>query len=129
MATPVYIEQAVAAALKASPEVGALADDRVYPLHLPQGATLPAIVYQRIESTPNNTLRGYGSESVTLALHSYAQAYEQAKELALAARGVMAAAPLLAMAMKEADAYDEKVELPRVSVEYLVQQSGGHDHG
>ncbi len=129
MATPVYIEQAVAAALKASAEVGALAADRVYPLKLPQGATLPAIVYQRVESTPDNTLQGYGSESVTLALRSYAQVYEQAKELALAARGVMAAEPFRAMAMKEADVYDEKIELPCVSTEYLVQQSGGYDHG
>ena len=129
MTTPVYIEQAVAAALSTSPEVMSLADDRVYPLKMPQGAMLPAVVYRRAETSPAYTLRGYSSELVTLALSSFAQTYAEAKELALAVRSVMTTAPLNAILLNESDLDDEEVEVPCVVAEYLCQQSGGHYHG
>ena len=124
-----YIEQAVAAALTASPEVEALVSGRVYPLKLPQGTVLPAVTYQRTDSSPDYTLQGYGSESVTLMLNSFGPTYEEAKELAMAVRGVMTAAPFKAMVRKEADLTDENIEDPCVSTEYLVQQGGGQYHG
>jgi hypothetical protein len=74
-------------------------------------------------------LQGYGSESVVLTLHSFALAYEEAKELARAARRVMAAAPISAMLRKEADVHDENTGAFCVSAEYLVQQTGGYCHG
>ncbi|MCL1940029.1 MAG: DUF3168 domain-containing protein [Desulfovibrionaceae bacterium] len=128
MAT-VYIEQAVAAALNASVEIAALAADRVYPVKAPQGSALPAVTYQRTGSSPDYTLQGYGSETVTLTLNSLAPTYEEAKELAIAVRAVMTAAPIRAVVQKEVDLDDEKIEAPCVSTEYLVQQSGGHYHG
>ena len=117
-----YIEQAVADALIASAEVGALVEGRVYPLEPPQGATLPAVAYQRIETSPNYTLQGYGSESVTLALSSFAADYALMKELALAVRKVLTAAPFMATVRQEADVYGEEVEFPHVRTEYLMQQ-------
>ncbi|MDR2696033.1 MAG: DUF3168 domain-containing protein [Deltaproteobacteria bacterium] len=129
MATPVYVEHAVDAALRASAEVVALCAGRVYPLKLPQGAMLPAVAYLRTAGSPDYTLQGYGSESVTLVLNSFAPTYGEAKDLALAVRRVMAAAPINAILRKEADVYDENAEAPCVSAEYLVQQSGGHCHG
>jgi hypothetical protein len=129
MTTPVYIEQTVAAALKASAQVAALVADRVYPVKAPHGTTMPAVTYQRTDSSPNYTLQGYGSESVTLTLNSLATTYEQAKELAIAVRAVMTAAPVKAVVQKEVDLNDEEIEDPCVSTEYLVQQSGGHNHG
>ena len=129
MATPVYIEQAVEAALKASPEIFALAAGRVYPLRLPQNPVLPAVTYQRTDSSPDNTLLGYGSENVVLTVNSLASVYGDATELALAVRAVMAAAPINAILRKEIHLYEEDAELPCVSSEYLVQQSGGHAHG
>ncbi len=119
------IEQAIADALISSAEVGALISGRVYPVTLPPGATLPALVYRRIESVPQYTLQGYGSESVTLALESFAETYAEVKELAFAVRGVMTAVPFMAMVMKEADVRGENGELPCVRTEYLVQQTGG----
>lgn len=127
--TAFSIERAVAAALTASPEVAALVSGRVYPLKLPQGAVLPAITYQRTYSSPEYTLQGYGSESVTLTLNSFGPAYEEAKELAMAVRGVMTVAPFKAMVRKEVDLTDETIEDPCVSTEYLVQQRGGQYHG
>ena len=129
MTTPVYIEQAVAAALGASPEITALCGDRIYPFRLPKEAILPAVVYRRVDSAPAYTLLGYSSEAVTLAVSSFAQVYEGAKELALAVRGVMAAPSLNAILLKEADLDDKEIETPCVIAEYLCQQSGGHYHG
>ena len=127
MTTPVYIEQTVAAALGSSPEITALCDGRVYPLKMPQGTTLPALVYLRAEGTPEYTLQGYGSESVVIAVNSFAHTYEEAKELALAVRPVMTAPPIKAILQKDADVYDEDVAALCVSAEYLCQQKGVHN--
>lgn len=45
------IEDALRARLLADADVAALVATRVYPLKLPQGATFPAVVYQRISTT------------------------------------------------------------------------------
>ncbi len=121
-----YIERTVADALTASAEVGALVANRVYPLTLPQGGGMPAVVYQRVESSPNYTMQGYGSETVTLALSSFAGTYAEMKDLALAVRGVMTAMPFRAVVLKEADVCAEESELPHVRTEYLIQQTGGY---
>jgi hypothetical protein len=119
MTTSVYIEQTVADALNASAKIAALCNDRVFPLKLPQGAMLPAIVYRRESGRPEYTLQGCSCESVVLALNSYALTYEEAKELALAVRGVMTMPPLRAILQKDTDLYEENVEIPCVRAEYL----------
>lgn len=129
MATPVYIEKVVAAALKASPEVKAFCAGRVYPLQIPQGTILPAVVYQRTYSSPDYTLGGYGSEGVLLMINSFAATYAAAKDLALAVRAAMAAAPLNAIWRNEMDLLDENIGATCVTAEYLVQQTGGYCYG
>ena len=44
------IEEALVALLEGDADVGALAGDRIYPIVVPAGATLPAIAYQRIST-------------------------------------------------------------------------------
>lgn len=129
MAAPVYIEKAIAAALKASPEVSAACAGRVYPLKIPQGTVLPAVVYQRTYSDPAYTLSGYTSEGVVLMLNSFALTYEEAKVLALAVRSALAAAPLNAILRNETDLHEEQSDVFCVSAEYLCQQTGGYCHG
>ena len=126
MAAPVYIEKAIAAALKAAPEVSALCSGRVFPLKIPQGTRLPAVVYQRTHSSPDYTLAGYCSEGVVLMVNSFALTYEAAKELALAVRAAMAAEPVSAIFRTEADLYQDTAEVFCVSAEYLCQQTGGY---
>lgn len=46
------IESDLRTFLLAQPAVSALIVDRLYPARLPQGATLPAVTYQRIAGTP-----------------------------------------------------------------------------
>ena len=45
------LEEGIAAFLIADATIGAVVDNRIYPLMIPQGATLPCLTYQRI-STP-----------------------------------------------------------------------------
>lgn len=129
MAAPVYIEKIVAAALKASPAVQAACSGRVYPLHIPQGTILPAVVYQRVYTSPDHTLSGYTSEGVLLMVNSFAATYAAAKDLALAVRAAMAATPLNAILRNEMDLFDENAGVAFVTAEYLCQQSGGFCHG
>ena len=129
MAAPVYIEEAVAAALKDSPGVTAICSGRVYPLKIPQGTVLPAVVYQRFYTGPDHTLQGYTTEGVSIMLNSFALNYDTAKELALAVRAVMAAAPLNAVLRNEIDLHEENADAFCVSAEYFCQQSGGFCHG
>jgi hypothetical protein len=129
MAAPVYIEKAVAAALKASPDVAAICAGRVYPLKIPQGTVLPAVVYQRAYSGPDYTLSGYTSESVALMLNSFALSYEEAKALSLAVRAAMSVAPLKAIFGSDRDLLNENGDVFCVSAEYLVHQIGGYCHG
>ena len=127
MTVPVLIETAVAAALKASPEVKNICKGQVYPLRIPQGTKLPAVVYQRIYSSPDHTLAGYSSESVVVMVNCFAMKYEQAKDLGLAAREALAAAPLNAVFNGDTDLFNEDVFC--VSAEYTCQQHGGYCHG
>ena len=129
MAAPLYIEKAIAAALKASPEVSAVCAGRVYPLKIPQGTMLPAVVYQRTYSSPDHTLQGYTSEGVVLMLNSFALTYGAAKDLALAVRSTLAAAPINAILRNETDLYEENADVFCISAEYLCQQTGGYCHG
>jgi hypothetical protein len=126
MAAPVYIEKAVAAALKASPDVSALCSGRVYPLKIPQGKKLPAVVYQRTHSSPDYTLSGYTSEGVVIMVNCFALHYEAAKELALAVRGAMADAPLNAIFESELDVLNETGDVYCIHAEYRCRQTGGY---
>lgn len=129
MAAPELIEKAVAKALKSSPDVKAFCAGRVFPLKIPQGTKLPAIVYQRTHSSPDHTLAGYGSEGVTLMVNCFAMTYDQAKDMALAVRSAMAAAPLNAVFNGDEDLLNENGDVFSVSAEYLCQQTGGYCHG
>lgn len=58
-----------------------LAGTRVYPIRLPDGATLPALVYQWIGGEPDLTHSGPGPRSRALQLTGWAQTYGQAQAL------------------------------------------------
>lgn len=81
-----YVEDAIQAALAGNADIVALCGGRVYPLQIPQGKRLPAVVYQRVATSPDTTLQGYQSESVTIMVNSFALKFGDAKALAKAAR-------------------------------------------
>jgi hypothetical protein len=120
-----YIEKEIADVLKTAPEVAALCDGRVYAVKIRQASMLPAVVYQRISSSPDYTLSGYTSEGVTLMVNCFALNYDAAKELALAVRAALAEEPLNAIFDSDRDLLNDDGNVFCISAEYFVQQSGG----
>ena len=129
MKKPEYIEQAIARALKESPDVSVICDGRIFPIKIPQNTVLPTAIYQRIHSSPDHTLLGYSSEAVTVIVNSFSVSYIEAKDLALAIRGAMAAAPVNGILQNEIDLHEDDSDVYCISAEYLCQQSGGYCHG
>lgn len=67
------------------PATSALVGERVYPIRLPQKATLPAIAYSRVSSPPTRTHSGRGTlEHPRYQLDCWAATYLEAEALAAA---------------------------------------------
>jgi len=128
MAVPERIEPAINASLRADVDIQAICENRVYHLKIPQGTILPAVVHQRVYSSPYNTLMGYGSEGVTLMLNSFAVTWDEAKDLALAVRGAMSREPICAIFLNERDIMNETGDVFCISAEYACHQLGGYCH-
>lgn len=81
------IEQDVVNALLNNSSVTDIVDSRIYPLQRPQTDPLPALVYQRVSTTPENSLQGFsGIDAVRLQFSCYAKTLIDAKELAMVLR-------------------------------------------
>ncbi len=123
-----YVEEAVQTALAGHSAVIAACGGRVYPLQIPQGKLLPAVVYQRVTTTPDTTMQGYQSESVTVMVNSFALKFSDAKTLAKAVRAAMAGAPLKAEFLSERDIINDSngTSVFCVTAEFKCQQTGGY---
>jgi len=63
--------------------VGDEVGERVYPVRLPQGATIPAVVYQRISTDPVRSHSGNsGLATVRFQLSCWAETYDEASTIA-----------------------------------------------
>lgn len=118
----------IVAELQADATVTLLAGARIYPGVLPQGATLPAIVYSVISTVPENTLDGAAADTmdtVRLQVDSWGKRYEDAQALGDAVKNVIAnlARPgLAAWRVGSRDLYDNPTERHRVQADYMVQR-------
>lgn len=83
-------EEALRARLVAVAGVTALVSSRVYPVKLPQSATLPAVTYQRI-STVREGAMGADSDIVRVRVQvtSWADSYSGVKSLSEAVRAAL----------------------------------------
>ena len=120
------IETAVVAALLADATVAGLVGEGIYPMAVPQGAPVPAIVYQRIFTGPLHTLVGdEGSDDVRLQLSCWAPSYAVAKALAAAARAALTAAASLSLRTTGAIDYrDEETRHYGVILDVNLWQRG-----
>ena len=81
------MEEALIAILLANAGVAALVGARVYPGVRPQGASLPAVIFNRISGQPGYTMDGPdGSSESRVQVDAYAGSYGATKALARAAR-------------------------------------------
>ena len=102
-----------------------LNSNRVYPLLMPQNPTLPAIVYSRIASTPQNVLSAPPTlDQVRLQIDVWASTYKAAKTLAASVRNAMETASFSATLQSDDDSYEPETGLYRVSSDYYVFERG-----
>lgn len=129
MKEPVFIEQAIKAALLEDAELAALLGDKIFPVVIPQGVKLPCAVYQRSYSQPEMTLLGYQSEQVTMQVTAFSFTYAEAKAIALRIRAAMAGAEFKGVFVSDRDDYDPDSQVYITSAEYICEQTGGYCHG
>lgn len=111
------IESSIYSAIKS------LAGGRVYPIVLPDTATLPAIVYQRISSVPVTSLDGdSGLDSVRIQISTWSATYKEAKELSQSVRNALNASALKIVTENDGDDYEPETKRFRVLADYVVWQ-------
>ena len=124
------IEQAIRAHLAADAGVASLVGGRIYPLRLPEGYTLPALVYQVVASTEDAAHDApAGIVSVRLQLDAWGNRYGDVKAVRAAVRqallghsGAMGGLAYVAVPAVEVelDLFEEDTGLYRVSMDYRV---------
>jgi len=126
------LEEGIAAFLIADATIGALVGDRIYPLFIPQGATLPCITYQRI-STPRIVTHDSSGATGDLThprfqFDAWATTQKEAKQIAdglrtvlHGKRGAMGGVTIRsALAENEAPEFDQESELYRSRSDYII---------
>lgn len=84
------IEKSIFAQLYAHPGLNALVADRVYPVVLPQGVTLPALTYQVISDVPESDLDGDSDlRNLRVQVYGWSEGYAECKNIALQIRAAM----------------------------------------
>jgi len=118
------IEQQVIDVLSASTAVQAICGQRIYALVRPQGDPLPAVVWQRVATTPVNSLQGFsGLDNVRLQFSHYAQTLLEAKQLAAAVSVALNGAEgLKCTRTMELDDQDPETKNFRVIVDFNIWQ-------
>jgi hypothetical protein len=94
---------------------------RVYPLILPQNAIYPAITYQRVSSSPENTLAGYsGLMNPYVSISSWATSYSAAKALANDVHTAMNGSTMKNVLFNEMDNYDPDEKIYFITQDYSI---------
>src|SRR5574340_121579 len=94
---------------------------RVYPSVAPDGAVAPFIVYQRVGSSPENTLAdGQPVQQTRMQIDAYATTYAAAQTLAQQIEAAMTAAPVSGIQIMDMDGYEADVKLHRVTQDYSI---------
>lgn len=111
-----------------APSFGALAGTRLYPVLLPEDATLPAATYQRISTTREYATTGpVALNRVRIQLDCWADTYAEVKQLQTAIlailedRSTYASANIDSITLITAtDGYEQDARLYRVSMDFYV---------
>jgi hypothetical protein len=125
----VTLEQGLVAHLQSDAGVSALVETRIYPLVVPQDATLPALAYQRISGPRDHAHDGpTGLARARVQLTYVASTYAAAKELAEAARaaldgfsGTMGTVSVDSCSLdNEVDTWADRFNAPVVRHDYML---------
>lgn len=117
------IEQDLIDVLDGDSAVTEFVDDRIYPMTMPQGYALPAIVYSRVSTTPVTSLDGdTGVDSVRFEISCYAKTLLEAKQLATAVRAAINASELKSIPVMWIDMQDPETKSYRAIVDFNIWQ-------
>lgn len=118
------IETTLAAVLAADPAVAALVGVRIEAMDRLQGGALPAVVYQRVGSVPEATIKGdAGLDAVRVQVSCWAATFGGARNLAVAVRAAIVGSPLLrARTVMEMDDRDPVTRDYRVIQDFRIWQ-------
>lgn len=114
------LEPKIYQVLSGDADVAAVVSGRIYPVILPQGATFPAITYNRVAVSRVHALTGYtGLESAIVQIDCWAETYAAAKELARKARLAMQGAETFnARPEGDRDLFEDEAEIYRISSDF-----------
>lgn len=105
--------------LTASTLITSLTTTRIYPVIIPQNATLPHIVYNRVSGDQVNGLAGYLTmEKPKYQIDVYSDSYEQARTLAGRVHTVLNSSTLSVVLLSDTDLYEDNVSQYRVTSDY-----------
>lgn len=121
---PLYNE--VYKALSGNSLITDLTSSRIYPVHLPQATSLPALTYQRAGSERVYSLSGYSTlENPSLQIDCWSSSFEGAKTLAANVKTVMdGASAFAAILVDDTDLYEDEVGIHRVSQDFSIWYRG-----
>lgn len=104
------IQALIYTAISQSPDVIALAGNRIYPIRLPREALLPAVVYRITRIEPVSSLSGdSGIDNNSIEIVAWAKEYGVAHQLAYAVRNALVAQSGLRLVTESQDD-DEDLE-------------------
>jgi len=76
------IEEALRTRLIANSSLTAIVGTRIFPLEIPQGDAVPAVVYQIININPRNAQAGCVYDDYLIQYSCFSTSYKQAREMA-----------------------------------------------
>ena len=105
--------------LTASTLITSLTTNRIYPVIIPQNATLPHIAYTRVSGDRVNGLAGYlTTERPKYQIDIYSDSYEQARTLSGRVHTVLNASTMAVILLSDTDLYEDDVSQYRVTNDY-----------
>jgi len=114
------------AAVVAATGVTALVGTRVYPMKLPQGATLPAVTYQRAGTAPVNSVAGDNSnlDQVRIQYDAYASTHGAVEDGTDAIRAALRSNPRFVYIDERDFDYDDETGTYRRMIEFYIWHKG-----
>jgi hypothetical protein len=114
------IEEDIYTALSGFAGLSALVSTRIYPLHMPQGATFPAVTYTRVSGARINNLDGENIQNPRYQVDCWAESYSAAKAVAAQVQLAFAAASFTSVLIADRDDRDDTAEIYRVSMDFSI---------
>lgn len=99
--------------------LGPIVNNRVYPLVMPQAATIPAVVYTRIANNAQNVLEGGSTlDQVRIQIDTYATTFAECRNIADQVRSAIEG--IKGTLQTEQDFWEVEVNYYRISQDYYI---------